>query len=125
MNKLIEYFRNDGYQEYGWYGDEFGWNPEETAIHFLKERARLGISQKPASDALSQAAPTLAALLGEAQTLIPSDESTDNWHRAVKSVNLLRELVEVQDISKTNKAFLMNAVNIASRARALLKEIGV
>src|SRR5690348_7313428 len=41
INKLIEYFNDEGYQEYGWHGDEKGFTPAETAIHFLKERAQL------------------------------------------------------------------------------------
>jgi hypothetical protein len=37
VSPLVEYFRGEGYADFGWYGDTMEWSPEETAIHFLKE----------------------------------------------------------------------------------------
>jgi hypothetical protein len=39
---LVEYFRGDVYQDFGWYGDEFGRGAEENAVYFLRERSTLG-----------------------------------------------------------------------------------
>lgn len=66
--KLIEYFRKDGYQEYGWHGDEKGFSPAETAIYFLRERATLGKS-----------APPLAESVGDAEALEDLQALADQW----------------------------------------------
>jgi hypothetical protein len=37
VNKLVEFFRKEGYMRFGLNGDNMGWSPAETAIRAMRE----------------------------------------------------------------------------------------
>lgn len=37
VGPLVEFFREEGFYPYGHTGDYEGWQPEETAVHFLRK----------------------------------------------------------------------------------------
>jgi hypothetical protein len=65
---LVEYFRGDGFQPYGHTGDYEGWQPEETAIHFLRKL-------KPAAGATAEPAPVYSNKITELEEFILNEAS--------------------------------------------------
>jgi hypothetical protein len=44
LEKLVEFFRGEGYGRFGWNGDIQGWSPAETAIHAMLECVTLSVN---------------------------------------------------------------------------------